>query len=71
MGGGRGLPSIGVGQRRDAKINTSSFVFTVAFVMTAQFDKCRVFDFPEQGKRCIREQLMSEDVSGKDKYVFG
>lgn len=37
--------------------------------MTAQFDKCRVFNFPEQGNRCIREQLMSEDISGKDKYV--
>lgn len=38
-----------------------------AFMMTAQFDKCRVLNFSGQGHRCIREQLMSEDVSGKDK----
>ena len=41
----------------------------LAFVMTAQFDKCRVFNFAGEGKRCIREQLMSEDVAGKDKYA--
>ena len=39
----------------------------LVFVMTAQFDKARAIEMDEGKKRCIREQLMLEDIAGKEK----
>ncbi len=38
-----------------------------AFVLTAQFDKLRVFDIEGDRRTAIREQLMQDDAAGNDK----